>query len=151
MQTSAFRGSLTVTSFRLCSRAPWTTSSSAAIAASLLPSERTFPFGRLPPLREGDVRGGAYDQLTDVKAGRCRPPRLRARAALGRPRRDRSRQRHRRARARMSHRPGGLRRLLSALPDLVLAPGQAVVEHDDGALQDAVARPGAAGVDLSRP
>src|SRR5712691_13230869 len=32
MQTSAFRGSLTVTSFRLCSRAPWTISSSAAIA-----------------------------------------------------------------------------------------------------------------------
>src|SRR5919197_5382034 len=32
MQTSALRGSLTVTSFRLCSRAPWTISSSAAIA-----------------------------------------------------------------------------------------------------------------------
>src|SRR5579862_4267637 len=31
MQMSAFRGSRTVTSFRLCSRAPWTTSSSAAI------------------------------------------------------------------------------------------------------------------------
>src|SRR5436853_4736684 len=44
MQTSAFRGSLTVTSFRLCSRAPWTTSSSAAIPTTILPSERTFPF-----------------------------------------------------------------------------------------------------------
>src|SRR4051812_7062830 len=31
MQISAFRGSRTVTSLRLCSRAPWTTSSSAAI------------------------------------------------------------------------------------------------------------------------
>jgi hypothetical protein len=42
MHTSAFRGSLTVTSFRLCSRAPWTTSSSAAIAPTILLSERTF-------------------------------------------------------------------------------------------------------------
>jgi hypothetical protein len=32
-----------VTSFRLCSRAPWTTSSSAAIAPTILLSERTFP------------------------------------------------------------------------------------------------------------
>ena len=32
MQISAFRGSRTVTSLRLCSRAPWTTSSSAGIA-----------------------------------------------------------------------------------------------------------------------
>src|SRR5919204_5259149 len=44
MQISAFRGSLTVTSFRLCSRAPWTTSSSAAIAPTILLGERTFPF-----------------------------------------------------------------------------------------------------------
>src|SRR3989442_1053340 len=35
MQMRAFRGSRTVMSFRLCSRAPWTTSSSAAMGASL--------------------------------------------------------------------------------------------------------------------
>src|SRR5438477_10999418 len=33
MQMRAFRGSRTVMSFRLCSRAPWTTSSSAAMGA----------------------------------------------------------------------------------------------------------------------
>src|SRR5438093_1252906 len=36
MQTSAFRGSLTVTSFRLCSRAPWTISSSAAMSGQCI-------------------------------------------------------------------------------------------------------------------
>ena len=42
MQISAFRGSRTVMSLRLCSRAPWTTSSSAAIEETIVPSERTF-------------------------------------------------------------------------------------------------------------
>src|SRR5690242_2708696 len=42
MQISRFRGSLTVMSFRLCSRAPWTTSSSAAIRTGILPPERVF-------------------------------------------------------------------------------------------------------------
>src|SRR6058998_1011349 len=35
MQMRAFRGSRTVMSLRLCSRAPWTTSSSAAMGAPL--------------------------------------------------------------------------------------------------------------------
>src|SRR6476659_7232691 len=38
MQMRAFRGSRTVMSWRLCSRAPWTTSSSAAMGASLYPA-----------------------------------------------------------------------------------------------------------------
>ena len=42
MQMSAFRGSRTVMSLRLCSRAPWTTSSSAAIRSAILPCERVF-------------------------------------------------------------------------------------------------------------
>src|SRR5436305_300070 len=42
MQMSAFRGSRTVMSLRLCSRAPWTTSSSAAIEKAIVPAERTF-------------------------------------------------------------------------------------------------------------
>src|SRR6186713_1687735 len=42
-QTSAFRGMRTVTFFRLCSRAPWTTSSSAwLIGASFYRVEQTF-------------------------------------------------------------------------------------------------------------
>src|SRR5436190_17009998 len=40
MQTSAFRGSLTVTSFRLCSRAPWTISSSAAMSGQCIRGSR---------------------------------------------------------------------------------------------------------------
>src|SRR5919202_823953 len=40
MQTRRFRGSRTVTSFRLCSRAPWTTSSSAVMEGSL--ARRTY-------------------------------------------------------------------------------------------------------------
>jgi hypothetical protein len=38
----AFRGSRTVMSLRLCSRAPWTTSSSAAIRRSFYRVEQTF-------------------------------------------------------------------------------------------------------------
>src|SRR5215203_3057794 len=41
MQINALRGSVTVTSLRLCSRAPWTTSSSAGTGASV-PSEHVF-------------------------------------------------------------------------------------------------------------
>src|SRR6185312_10121223 len=43
MQTSLFRGSRTVTSLRLCSRAPWTTSSSESITDPVYPggSDRT--------------------------------------------------------------------------------------------------------------
>src|SRR5881396_1958394 len=43
MQTSLFRGRRTVTSLRLCSRAPWTTSSSEAITDPVYPgmSDRT--------------------------------------------------------------------------------------------------------------
>src|SRR5438132_8561028 len=51
MQTSAFRGSLTVTSFRLCSRAPWTTSSSAAISGQCIDGsrvEQVFPSAPRP-------------------------------------------------------------------------------------------------------
>src|SRR3954454_4887668 len=46
MQMRAFRGSRTVMSLRLCSRAPWTTSSSAAIEEAIVPAERTFVQGR---------------------------------------------------------------------------------------------------------
>src|SRR5918994_6594011 len=42
MQTRAFRGSLTSMSLRLCSRAPWTISSSAAMSATILAREHTF-------------------------------------------------------------------------------------------------------------
>src|SRR3954471_13514885 len=38
MQIRRFRGKRTVMSFRLCSRAPWTTSSSAAIETGIVPS-----------------------------------------------------------------------------------------------------------------
>src|SRR4051812_24804464 len=49
MQMRAFRGSRTVMSLRLCSRAPWTTSSSAAIEKAIVPRERVFAraFGRV--------------------------------------------------------------------------------------------------------
>src|SRR4051794_12541613 len=40
MQMRAFRGSRTVTSFRLCSRAPWTTSSSAAMGGPVYYANR---------------------------------------------------------------------------------------------------------------
>src|SRR6188474_373492 len=47
-QTSALRGMRTVTFFRLCSRAPWTTSASVwLIGASLYPGEQTFGNGLL--------------------------------------------------------------------------------------------------------
>ena len=48
---AAFRGSRTVTSLRLCSRAPWTTSSSAAIRASLarVGREQVFAWAPVPP------------------------------------------------------------------------------------------------------
>src|SRR5215217_700502 len=52
MVTSAFRGSETVTSLRLCSRAPWTTRASADIEPSVA-SERTFA------LRVRRAAGGA--------------------------------------------------------------------------------------------
>src|SRR5690349_3471949 len=42
MQIRRFRGSRTVMSLRLCSRAPWTTSSSAAIEWAIVASERVF-------------------------------------------------------------------------------------------------------------
>src|SRR5882757_9475456 len=45
MQMSAFRGSRTVMSLRLCSRAPWTTSSSAAIEKAIVAPERVFVQG----------------------------------------------------------------------------------------------------------
>ena len=45
MQMRAFRGSRTVMSLRLCSRAPWTTSSSAAIGKAIVSIERVFVQG----------------------------------------------------------------------------------------------------------
>src|SRR5215207_8340118 len=45
MQTRLFRGSRTSMSLRLCSRAPWTISSSAAISATILAREHTFVQG----------------------------------------------------------------------------------------------------------
>src|SRR5436190_22972481 len=49
MQMRRFRGRRTVMSFRLCSRAPWTISSSAAILKGILPG-RTDVRGELSPL-----------------------------------------------------------------------------------------------------
>src|SRR3954451_19501753 len=54
MQMRAFRGSRTVMSLRLCSRAPWTTSSSAAIEEVIVPRERTF----VKPSRCNERRSG---------------------------------------------------------------------------------------------
>ena len=51
MQIRRFRGRRTVMSFRLCSRAPWTTSSSAAISTAILPG-RTDVRVELSPLLE---------------------------------------------------------------------------------------------------
>src|SRR5579884_727897 len=45
MQIRRFRGSRTVMSFRLCSRAPWTTSSSAAMRRPIVSGERVFCLG----------------------------------------------------------------------------------------------------------
>src|SRR3982751_694819 len=58
MQMRAFRGSRTVMSLRLCSRAPWTTSSSAAIEKAIVPAERTFvqALGRCIRARSGNLR-----------------------------------------------------------------------------------------------
>src|SRR3954454_11915337 len=58
MQMRAFRGSRTVMSLRLCSRAPWTTSSSAAMGASLYRANMcshslcgAYFWGRLAPVK----------------------------------------------------------------------------------------------------
>src|SRR5438105_11701195 len=75
MQTSAFRGSLTVTSFRLCSRAPWTISSSAAMAGQCirgLPVEQVFCSAPRPVLDFRDqpcshrVREHVLDRVPEV-------------------------------------------------------------------------------------
>src|SRR5436190_2295853 len=50
MQISAFRGNRTVTSLRLCSRAPWTTSSSTAISGTFYRANgRSYSGLPLPP------------------------------------------------------------------------------------------------------
>src|ERR1700757_4218575 len=51
MQMRRFRGRRTAMSFRLCSRAPWTTSSSAAMWRAFYRDEQTFG-KRLVPLLE---------------------------------------------------------------------------------------------------
>src|SRR3954468_17949437 len=53
MQMRRFRGSRTVMSLRLCSRAPWTTSSSAAIRGPLYPANMCSGrgAGATPPVR----------------------------------------------------------------------------------------------------
>src|SRR3954471_15124246 len=57
MQMRAFRGSRTVMSLRLCSRAPWTTSSSAAIEGSLYRANMCSYRGAIRYF-EGDPWGG---------------------------------------------------------------------------------------------
>src|SRR5882724_1829080 len=51
MQMRAFRGSRTVMSLRLCSRAPWTISSSAAIESHS--TSRTYVRKAVPPAAQG--------------------------------------------------------------------------------------------------
>src|SRR5579884_2776614 len=63
MQISLFRGSRTVTSFRLCSRAPWTTSSSAGMSTSFYRGEPTFWCG--------DSAAGCGRSRTPRPAGRA--------------------------------------------------------------------------------
>src|SRR4051812_13420239 len=60
MQIRRFRGSLTVMSFRLCSRAPWTTSSSAAIRGPFYrPNTCSYKGNLAGPRPIAHVRGEA--------------------------------------------------------------------------------------------
>ena len=59
MQTSAFRGSRTVTSLRLCSRAPWTTSSSIGMRGSLPRLSRSNKCSCTPGVRRARSRSPA--------------------------------------------------------------------------------------------
>src|SRR6059058_4793865 len=61
MQIRRFRGRRTVMSFRLCSRAPCTTSSSAAIKTAIVPGERAFGKGLVRPGSES-----ARDEPVDL-------------------------------------------------------------------------------------
>src|SRR5438477_7323142 len=62
MPMRRFRGRRTVMSFRLCSRAPWTTSSSAAILASILPGRTDVRLAQLALLEQpGDAPRHAFD------------------------------------------------------------------------------------------
>src|SRR5919204_4614513 len=143
MQISAFRGSLTVTSFRLCSRAPWTTSSSAAIACQFYPANGRSPFAASVPVL-------MVSRATDVKEARIRlRPRCAGLASDGRRRKADRRPRDRRPRRGLPAEPALGARPLPSVPDLVLAPGEEG-EGDERALQDAVARAREVDDDLSR-
>src|SRR5437763_14240273 len=73
MQMRRFRGKRTVMSFRLCSRAPWTISSSAAaIRRASVPSERLFgkgTRGRPRPGFAGRREPGGDRVVEDILAG----------------------------------------------------------------------------------
>src|SRR4051794_14979990 len=77
MQIKAFRGSRTVTSLRLCSLAPWTTSSSAPIEEAIVSSERTFVKGHRQVSPPPDERGRLRAARLFLPGGRDRPERVR--------------------------------------------------------------------------
>src|SRR5213080_225533 len=75
MQTSALRGSLTATSFSVCSRAPWTISSSAAMSVQCIRGlrvEQVFCSAPRPVLDMRDearfhrVRQDVFDRVSEV-------------------------------------------------------------------------------------
>src|SRR5258708_4868073 len=65
MQISLFRGNRTVMSLRLCSRAPWTTSSSAAIRMTVYRANRRSS-GRMGALSGPLIRSGSKRLLASV-------------------------------------------------------------------------------------
>src|SRR3954447_17309399 len=67
MQMRRFRGSRTVMSFRLCSRAPWTTSSSAAIRGPLYPANMCSGrgSGATPTVRVAGLGEACLDRVVE--------------------------------------------------------------------------------------
>src|SRR6266498_2458405 len=86
MQISLFRGSRTVTSLRLCSRAPWTTSTSEAITDQCIQGDRieqVFAEGRQHRSGSRD-RGRSLGRLAVRKVVARRVPRP-VRGAIAQP------------------------------------------------------------------
>src|SRR3954453_14944044 len=74
MQMRRLRGSRTVMSFRLCSRAPWTTSSSAAIRGPLYPPNMCSGrgFGATPTVRVAGLGEACLDRVVEDVVARGR-------------------------------------------------------------------------------